>query len=290
VPETIVAGLTDGGLYGLLAVGIVLVYKGSRVLNFAQGEIGNLGLFAAWWVISERGLPWAVGALAAVLICGGIGLLFDRLVIQAMGDTSRISLTVATIGLLLLLLGVEFVVWGPSPQILRPPIEGLGPEVFGFFLSPTRILAVGTVAAIGLGLGAFLRYTDFGLGVLAASQDRDAARLVGVPLKRVSSFTWIVAGVLSAVAALLVAPVITLFRAGLMTALFVRGLAAALLGGLTSLPGAFVGGLAIGVIESVVPRLLSGVDFPGIGAVAVMLVVVAVLLFRPEGIFGAARA
>lgn len=290
MPETIVAGLTDGGLYGLLAVGIVLVYKGSRVLNFAQGEIGNFGLFIAWWVITRLEFPWLLGALAAIFVCGLLGFLFDRIVVQTMGDTSRISVTVATIGFLLLLLGAEFRIWGPSPQILQAPIGGLGPQIFGFFLSPTRMLALITVAIIGLGLGAFLRYTDFGLGVLAASQDRDAARLVGVPLKKVSSFTWVAAGVVSAIAALLVAPTITLFTAGLMTALFVRGLAAALLGGLTSLPGAFAGGLAVGVIEAVVPKALSGVEFPGIGAVAVMLVVVAVLLLRPQGIFGGARA
>lgn len=287
---TIVAGLANGGMYGLLAVGIVLVYKGSRVLNFAQGEIGNIGLFVAWAIITKLEMPWLVGALGAVALGAAIGFVFERLVVRNMGDASRISLTVATIGLLLLLLGAQFQFWGPSPQILRPPIEGVGPEVFGFFISPTRMLALATVAVIGIGLGAFLTYTDFGLGVLAASQDRDASRLVGIPLAKVSSFTWVVAGIASAVAALLVAPTIGLFHAGLMTALFVRGLASALLGGLTSLPGAFLGGIAIGLIEAVVPRALIRVSFPGIGFLAVMLVVVAVLLLRPQGILGKARA
>ena len=286
MPETIVAGLANGGLYGLLAVGIVLVYKGSRVLNFAQGEIGNLGLFVAWWFITKVGAPWLVGAVAAIVVCALIGFLFERIVVRTMGDVSRLSVTVSTIGLLLLLLGFQLRMWGPSPQILRAPIGGLGPQVLGFFVSPSRMLALATVLLIGLGLAALLRYTDFGLGVLAASQDQDASRLVGVPLNKVSSFTWVAAGATSAVAALLIAPNIGIFHAGLMTALFVRGLAAALLGGLSSLPGAFVGGVSIGLIEAVVKRAFIQVPFPGVDVVAIMAVVVAVLLFRPQGLLG----
>lgn len=286
--ETLVAGISDGAIYGLIALGIVLVYKGTRVLNFAQGEIGTLSLFLAWWLIEERNVPWAVAALAAVTFAGALGGVFERFVVRRMGEATRLSVTVATIGLLLLLLGIEFQIWGTNPQIFPAPLPGRGPQIFGFFVSPTRQLAMIALLAIGVGLGIFLRKTDFGLGVLAASQDPAATRLVGVPLARVSSFTWVVAGAISAIAALLVAPTIGVFHAGMMTELFVRGLAAALLGGLVSMPGAFVGGIGIGIIEAFVGDMFVQSTLPGLPVVAVMLVIVGVLLLRPQGILGKA--
>ncbi|MGH2795446.1 MAG: branched-chain amino acid ABC transporter permease [Actinomycetota bacterium] len=284
--ETIVIGLTNGGVYGLIALGLVLVYKGSRVLNFAQGELGGFALYIAWLLIEKAGLPWIAGAAVAILMCAIIGGVFERIVVRPMIDAPRLGVTVATIALLLFFTGLELKLWGTSPQILRAPIEGQGPEILGFFVSPTRMLALGAVIVIGVALAVFLRRTDFGLGVLAASQDPSAVRLMGVPLARVSSFTWIAAGALSGLAALLIEPTIGVLSPGLMTRLFIPALAAALLGGLTSLPGAFAGGLAIGVIESTVGYTFVDSTFPGIDTVAVMLVIIAVLVVRPQGILG----
>lgn len=283
--QAIVSGLANGGIYALLAVGIVLVYKGSRVLNFAQGEMGTFGLFIAFWLIDVIHLPWFVGALGAIAVVGLIGFSFERIVVRNMGDAPRLSVAVATIGLLLLLFALELKLFGPSPRLLPPPFSGLGYEVFGFFISPTQIMALLTAVGLGIALAAFLRRTDFGLGVLAASQDGIATRLVGIRLGRVSSFTWTIAGAISAMAALLIAPTIGIFAAGFMTGLFVRALAAALLGGLTSLPGAFIGGVVVGVVEAVVGQRFVQSTFPGIQSVSVMVVIVLVLLLRPRGLF-----
>ena len=288
--ETLITGLATGGIYALLAVGIVLVYKASRVLNFAQGEMGTFGLFVAFWLIHEQDMPWAVGALAAVAAAALIGLVFERIVVRQMAEAPRLTVAVATIGLLLLLFALELKIFGPSPRILEPPIAGLGFKIAGFFVSPTQIMALLTAVGLGFALAAFLRRTDFGLGVLAASQDPTATRLVGIRVNRISAFTWTLAGAVSALAALLIEPTIGVFAAGFMTGLFVRGLAAALLGGLTSLPGAFIGGVAIGMIESFVADRFVQSTFPGIQSVAVMLVVVLVLLIRPHGILGKATA
>jgi branched-chain amino acid transport system permease protein len=288
VVSTLISGLANGGVYALLAVGIVLVYKGSRVLNFAQGEMGTFGLFVAFWLITERDLPWFVGALGAIAVVAIIGLVFERVVVRNMSEAPRLTVAVATIGLLLLLFALELKLFGPSPRILEPPIAGLGLQIAGFYVSPTQILALLTAVGLGVALAAFLKRTDFGLGVLAASQDAAATRLVGIRVSRVSAFTWALAGAISALAALLIAPTIGVFAAGFMTGLFVRGLAGALLGGLTSLPGAFVGGVAVGVIEAFVGHRFVQSTFPGIQSVAVMAVIVLVLLVRPFGIFGKA--
>ncbi|HVF12881.1 MAG TPA: branched-chain amino acid ABC transporter permease, partial [Actinomycetota bacterium] len=278
------------GIYGLLAVGLVLVYKGTRALNFAQGELGTFGLYIAWVFTHDDRMPWFVGALAAMAIVGLIGWLFERFVVRNMIQASRLAVAVATIGLFFLLFSIEIKVWGVSPKVVAPPLEGLGPKLAGFHVSPTYMLAFAAVAIMGVALAAFLRKTDFGLGVVAASQDPVAVRLMGIPLNKVSSFTWVTASVIGVIAGLLIEPSIGAFAPGFMTPLFVNGLAAALLGGLTSLPGAFLGGAAIGVLESLVKYFFLGSLFPGISVLAVFMVIITVLLLRPQGILGKAEA
>lgn len=282
--QAIVSGVVVGGIYGLLALGIVLVYKGSRVLNFAQAELGTFSLFVAWGLVEDRGWPWPVGAAGAIIAAGGISFLFERLAVARMVDATRLAVAVATIGLALLLLGLEIKLWGPSPKYLSPPVEGQGPNIAGVYVSPTQIIALVVAAAIGLGLTTFLRRTDFGLGVLAAAQDPTTTRLVGVPLWRVSAFTWVSAGVLGAIAALLVEPSIGLFAPGFMTTLFVPALAAALIGGLTSLPGAFVGGLVVGIIDQVVQWRFITSTIPGISTIVIFGLIVGILIVRPQGL------
>jgi len=287
---TLIIGLVYGSIYALLALGIVLVYKGSRVINFAQGEMGGLALYIAWWLTERHGQPWIVGAVAAVTGVGLLGFLFERLVVRRMQEASRLAVTVATIGLLLLLFGAELKRWGINPSSLRAPVEGKGWNVLGWVLTPTQLISFGVVLAITLGLAAFFRKTDFGLGVLAAAQDPNATRLMGVPVTRVSSFTWTSAGVIAAIAALLIEPTVTVFTPGSMNLFFINALAAALVGGLTSMSGALVGGFAVGMIEAFVGRAFVTSTVTGIQTVSIMVVILGVLIVRPQGILGKARA
>jgi branched-chain amino acid transport system permease protein len=284
--STLVAGVVNGAIYGLIALGIVLVYKGSRVLNFAQGEIGTFALFVTWWFVTKHNWPWLAGALVGIATAVFIGLVFERLVVRRMVEASRLSVAVATIGLFLFLIAASAFAFSEAVVVLPPPLKGLGPRIFDFYVSPTALLGLATVGLFGLGLTTFLRRTDFGLGVLAAAQDPSMVRLVGVRLSRVSAFTWGLAGALGAIAALLIEPIVGAFGPGFMTQFFLRGLAAALLGGLASLPGAFVGGIALGVIEALVVKASFSTTFPGVSSVTVFVVIVLVLLFRPSGLLG----
>jgi branched-chain amino acid transport system permease protein len=196
------------------------------------------------------------------------------------------TVAVATIGLLSLMLAFESVYFGPSPRILRPPIAGLGTKVLGVYVSPTQWLSLGVVVVVGVGLAAFLRRTDFGLGVLAAAEDPTAVRLVGVRLSRVSAFVWGTSAVLSAVAALLIEPTVGVIAPGALAGLFASGLAAALVGGLTSLSGAFVGGLVVGVAEAMVGHYVVSSSVPGIPSLIVFGAILAVLVARPGGLLG----
>ncbi len=285
--ETLTYGLSLGALYGLLAIGIVLVYKATRVLNFAQAEIGTFAAYVAWYLIQRRGVPWLVGALIAVVVVAGIGFAVERFVIRRMLDGPKLTMVVATLGVMLLLGSIELVVWGGSPQAFRAPIQGRGPELFGLFVSPTRILALGVALAVAGALYLFIKKTTFGLGLLASAQDPVAVRLMGIRLRHLSSFTWVTGAVLGGIAGILIVPALGGTLAPFfVTSLFVPALAAALLGGVTSIPGAFVGGLAVGVLQGLLRQFLGGV--PGIEEAGMFVLLLALLLFRPQGLFGKA--
>jgi len=283
----VILGLAKGAIFALMALGITLAYRASRVINFAQGEIGTTAAFVAWWLIAKRGEPWAVGAIGAIGVAAVIGYAMHRFIATPMRDAPRTSVMIATLGVAFLLFGIELKVFGPSPEILPTPFGTTrGGLRFGTFtLTPIYMLALGVAAASAFLLAVLLTRTRFGLGVLATAQDAASARLLGVPANRVSAFTWIAACVLGAVAGLLVAPTQGVFFAFQMSGLiFFRGLAASLIGGLDSLVGAVVGALVVGQIDS-----FSGFTFSGTAGAPelVMLgIILVVMVVRPRGILG----
>lgn len=286
--QNLVLALVYGGIYGLLAVGIVLVYRGSRVLNFAQGEVGTLGLFMAWFLTTKHHLPWLVGAAGAVIVAAAVGLGFERFIVRRMVDAGRLAVAVATVGLLLFLLAVEFRGYGASPYAVPGPIGGTGFRLAGVVVSPTQVIALLVTGAVAVSLNVVLRRTDFGLGVLAAADDPTAVRLVGIRLSRVSAFTWGAGAAISALAVLLIEPTVGVFAPGFASELFVKGLAAALVGGLSSLEGAFLGGLVVGFVEIEVKSVTLGSRFPGIPTLAIFGLIILMLLARPRGLLGSA--
>lgn len=279
-------GIVNGAIYGLLAVGIVLIYRGTKVISFAQGEIGTFSLYLAWLVTTEAGLPWIVGAAVAIAGATAIGMGFEFLVVRRMVAANRLAVSVATIGLASLLAAIEVKAWGITPRSVKAPVGGIGWKVGDVYVTPTQVISLLVLGALGAGLAYLLRETDFGLGVLAAADDPTAVRLVGVSLARVSSFTWGAGAALASVAALLLEPTITVFAPDYAGRLFVAGLVAALVGGLTSLPGAFAGGMAVGVVEAWVRQETLTSTVPGLTTVAMFGVILLVLLFRPRGLLG----
>jgi branched-chain amino acid transport system permease protein len=286
VEQALVVGLVTGGIYGLYALGLVLVYRGSGVLNFAQAELGTFTLFLAWWVIAERDQPYLLGAAVAVVVALAMGLVFERLAVWPLRAAPRLTIAVATIALLSLLIALELKLYGAVPRLLDPPIAGVGLRVFDVIVTPTQILSLVLVVAIGIGLAAFLRFTDFGLAVQAAAQDQEALRFLGIRLARVSIFTWGLAAALSAVAALLIQPSVGVISASAFGAIFIKALGAALVGGLTSMPGAFVGGLTIGIVEAEIRHFTVSSELTGLPELCIFAVVVATLIFRPQGLLG----
>lgn len=286
IGQVIVLGLITGGIYGLFALGVVLVYRGTGALNFAQGEIGTFGLYAAWWLSNHHTMPWLVGAAGAVALSAAIGVAFEWAIVRRMVEASRVTIAVATVGLLLFLLAFEIKYFGgETSRAIAGPIEGIGVRLFGVFVSPTQWIALFAAVAIAIGLATVLRRTDFGLGVLAASQDPVAVRLVGVPLKRVSAFVWGAGAAVSAIGGLLIVPTVGGVRPGYASDLFIWGLTAAVIGGLTNLPGAFGGGLLLGIVDVAASRIFDSPSFPAAKFVVLLVLLLAVLVLRPQGVF-----
>jgi branched-subunit amino acid ABC-type transport system permease component len=277
--QVLVLGLINGGIYALFALGVVMVHRGTGVLTFANGEIGTAGLFVAAVVIERTHVPWAVGALIAISFAALLACAFEVLVVRRMGVSDPVAVAVATVGLALFLLAGEFQLFGESPKSLEAPFGG-GPTLFGVIVRPTQIAGLVIAVALGFGLQAALRRTDFGLGILAAAQDPAAVRLVGVSMSRISLTIWGVGAALAALAALLVEPTVGVFFPGYASELYVVGLAAAVVGGLNSLPGCVLGGCVLGIAESASVRWLSGYGVSGLRYVVVLVVLLVVLLGR----------
>lgn len=279
----ILAGITDGAAIGLVALGIVLVYKATRVLNFAQAEIGTLAIYLEW-EMTRLGVPVLLSvivALGAAAVMGS-GVEF---VLRPLASAPRLTVTVATLGAATFFGGVELLVFHPDPHSAPELIHGSAFTLADIDFRSGRVLAFFITAALGIGLYVFFKRTLFGLGVLAAAQDQKALRLMGLPLNIVSTFTWATGAVLTALAGMIVAPTIGSFTPFFMTLILIPSLAAALVGGLTSLPGAFIGGMVIGIAQNVSKFYFQAV--PGAEFVAVFALMILVLLVRPNGLLGA---
>lgn len=279
-------GVAFGALYGVMAATLSIVFRATRALSFAHGEIGALAVFVAWWLVERHELPWLVGALAGMAMAATVGLVFHAVVAGRLLGAPPLALSIATTGLLLALVAVEAKLWGEATRGLRPPLDAAGPKVLGHHLGPTALLGLGLAVAVVVIARLVLRRTDAGLALTALGYAPDEARLTGIRIGRLSAAVWFWSSVLAAVVALLLVPTLGGFAAGTLTLFFVRALAAAVIGGLGSIEGAVAGGLIVGLVEQVAGPLFVTSAFPGVEAVAVLAVVVVALLVRPASALG----
>lgn len=290
----IIIGIIQGAVIGLLALGIVLTYKGAKVFNFAQAEFGTIAAFFLVLFTQVISLPYLLGWIVALAATGAVGFLFERVVVRPLFNAPRVTLLVATAGFALLAIALELRIGGTTTQQVPAIAEGVLVRIGTFNVTIQQGITLAIFAALAVGLNYFFAKTDLGLAVLATSQEPVATELVGIGTKRMSAFIWSFAAVLGGIAGMLQAPD-TIFEPGFMTRNFLLlAFTAAVIGGITSLQGAFVGGLLIGVFRQIMNYLdvtyleeapvLGGI--PGIPELAVFVLLVVVLYVRPKGLLG----
>ncbi|MBI4729215.1 MAG: branched-chain amino acid ABC transporter permease [Acidobacteria bacterium] len=283
---SLVIGVFQGATYGLLAVGLVLVYKGTRVFNFMQGEFGTVAAYATWGLVANAHVPYGFAVLAGLACAVLLGLVVERLVIRPLLDSPKITLLVATVGAALLTISLTTLFGKSEGRVLAPALGSKNFFILGAGVATQQLLLVAVLAGLAVALAYFFSRTDLGLAVLATSQDAFATRVVGISVPAMSRFIWGFAALLGGIAGILQAP-IGVFGPGFMTGLFiVPAFTAAVLGGMTSLPGAFLGGELVGVAQSLGIYYLERFHIPGTADLTVFALLLAVLLVRPQGLLG----
>ncbi len=279
-------GLFQGAVYGLLAVGIVLVYKAKRVFNFAQGEFGGVAAFTAFAIVVGAGLPYWVGVVGGLAAAVAMGLIVERVIVRPLESSSRTIMLVALVGVALFTIAIIVLIGQPIPRVMPPLVQGGGVNILGAGILPQQLILLAVLAVLAAAMAWFFK-TDLGLAVLASSQDTRAAQVVGISPVAISRLVWGMAALIGGIAGLLYAPV-GIFTPGFMTlTMLVPAFAAAVLGGMTSLPGAFVGGLAIGIVQNLgIYYLGQQLKVPGAAELGVFALLMLVLLIRPQGLLG----
>jgi branched-chain amino acid transport system permease protein len=279
VLQLLVSGISQGCVYGLIALGFVLIYKATEMVNFAQGDLMMLGAFFAYTYLNLMELHFLIALPATIFTMAILGALTERVMIRPMIGEPHFSVLMLTIGLGFILRAAAGAIWGNEPRSLDLPYAGGVIDLNGLIIGYENLVIVVGTALLCTLLFLFFRFTRLGIAMQAASQNQLAAFYVGIPVKRIYSLVWAISAGISAVAGILVAPVSLIDP--LIGFIGIKAFAAAIVGGFGSLPGAIVGGLIIGIVEQ-----FAGLYLPtGFSDVSAYVILLVMLLIRPEGIF-----
>jgi branched-chain amino acid transport system permease protein len=275
------AGITSGMVFAAVALALVLIWRATRIVNFAQGGMLMLTTFLAWSVIDHGGSYWT--ALAAALVAGLVlGAVIERVVIRPVENKPPLNAVIVTLGLLVVLQAVAGMIWGGQPRSYPPAftIKGFTLGDTRLLLSPFDLFILGAVGAVMVALIVLFRRTDIGLKLRASAFAPEVARLLGVRVGRMLTLGWALAALVGSLAGVLIAPSVFV-GPNQFDAVLVFGFTAAVIGGLDSPVGAVVGGLVLGCALSYVSGYISS-DIVTLGALAALITV---LMVRPNGLF-----
>ena len=277
-----VSGLAIGAVYGSLALALVLIFRTTHVVNFAQGEMATFTTFVAW-SLNHHMSYWPAFALTlGIAFAGGVAI--ERSVIRPVERASPLTVIMVTIALFVIFNGLTSWIWGGEPKDFPTPVARKPIRIEGVSFSRHELLVIALTLATVLVLWAFFRFTKLGLAMRAAAIGPESARLLGVRVGWMLALGWGFAAVLGAISGMMVAPILVL-EPTMMQPILIYAFAAAVLGGIASPAGAVVGGLALGVginlLATYVSFVTSELELP-----VAFAVLIAILLFRPAGLFG----
>ena len=282
VVQLLISGIAQGCIYGLIALGFVLIYKATETVTFAQGDLMMLGAFCGLVLTTLLGFPFWLAVLASIAAMALFGMVAERIMIRPVLGQPAFSIVMLTIGLSYIVRGLITMVpvIGTETHTLPVPYKDGTLRLGELVLAHEHLVVIGATGVLCLMLFALFRYSKIGIAMQAASQNQIAAYYMGIPVQRINGLVWGLAAAVAAIAGLLLAP-ITFVHAN-MGFIGLKAFPAAVVGGFGSLPGAIVGGLIIGIVES-----LAGFYLPeGFKDIAPYIVVLLMLMLKPNGLFG----
>jgi branched-chain amino acid transport system permease protein len=277
--QTIIGGVSLGAIYALVAMGFSLVYRTMGLVNFAHGNVVTVGAYLASTFYLSTRLPFALAMVVAIVVTGLIGVVIER-VLRPLENKDFDLMLIGTIGFGIVLDALVILIWGATGRAVPSPVRAAPLEVFGLRIRTYDLVVLAIAAAAMTLLVLFLSRTKRGAAMQAVAMDHEAATAVGIHVGRSNAIAFVIGAGLAALAGGLVGPLLYV-SPGMGGALGIKGFAGAILGGFGSIPGAIVGGLAIGVLDS-----FAAGHFQGYSELVTFLVFTVIIMVRPTGIFG----
>ena len=280
LPKLIVSGIAAGCLYSLVAIGLVLIYKATDIVNFAQGESVTVGAYMGWLMVTEFQMPYLPAMVMVLIGSALVGMLVERIAYRPLIKSPPFTVILATLAIGLLITNMIRLVFQDTPRNIPGVLSTEPLEFGGVLITPERLGIMVTVVIVVALLMLFFRYNKLGKAMRATAQSQEAASLMGISVPSIFSKTWALGSALGGIAGMLIAPLV-----GINTELggvLIPGFVAAIVGGFTSIPGAIVGGLMVGVLENLGGVFVSS----SFKRVTSFIILIAVLMIRPAGLFG----
>lgn len=295
VLQLVVNGLANGAVYALMAVTVVIVYRTTGHLNFAQGEMGTMGCFLVFSLSVQSGVPYWISVPGVMVLFLVVGALLQRGLVQPIERRGGFGVVLVTLGLFLIFNAVDAAIWGGDPVEPVRPFPSAAEDKIVLLDGPPQLAIRYDVIGIWLTLGVvvvllwwLLQRTRLGLSYRAVAANPESAVLVGIPRERMLMLGWGLAAAIGTLAAVLFSQKTGSLDFNLMATVLLYGLAAAALGGFDSIPGAVVGGVVVGLAEALVPAFFSFIGSE-LSLVIALGIIIAVLLVRPQGLFGTTK-
>ena len=285
--QQVVSGIASGAIYASLALALVLIYRAMDVANFAQGEMAMFATFVAYTLITQLHLPYLVVFVLTIVMAFAGGVVVERVVIRPFEGAPVLTLVIVTLGLFSIFNGLAGLIWGYVFKTLDSPFSARSIQFQGVFIGIQDLGVIGVTLAVLLVVFVFFRYTRLGLAMRAAALYPEASRLLGVRTSRMLALGWGLAAAVGAVSGMMIAPIVFL-DPNMMQPVLLFAFAAAVLGGIESPLGAVIGGVLVGVLLALVGTYLPGGQ--NLRIPFGLILIVAVLLLRPAGIFGRRQA
>ncbi|WP_078428237.1 branched-chain amino acid ABC transporter permease [Alkalihalobacterium alkalinitrilicum] len=279
--QILVSGLIFGCIYGLAALGLVLIYKTTDIVNFAQGEMAMVTTFVSFVFLSQFGLSYSISFILALLFAALFGTIVHQGIMKRVQSAPHLNQIVVTLGLFMIFNGMAGLIWGHKPTGYPQAIQGDSIKFGSVFITPNEIFVIVLTLVLMLIFFVLFRFTKIGLAMRASAQDIKASQLMGIKVTTIFTATWAVGAILGGVAGMMTAP-ITFLDTHMMSDVLIMAFAAAVLGGFVSLPGALLGGIIIGIFGNLISYYIA----PEMKLVYTFLLIIIVLYIRPQGIFG----